>query len=347
MYQDAWVEVMQFLEPIDVLASLLTLNRNLYEWIRKSSCLTFDDICNYCAGDENSSRGLKISFHHQIDDHDNSMIDNVIDDYYVKLVGNTKYIIRLYLAKLAKRLGNQNPVERSEKEISKILNSYELKLLNFYRSVFFPQFKYQESGTINYFVLGDTGIGKTTFRYFICYGKKKDSYYGATGIDFLIKRFQIADEMKCEHKIFDTAGQERFFAPNMMVKRHARNDRMGFLLCFSMVHLVSFEKLDEWFSAVKEHAHPEISNYGLIVGLHPQNIRWVETPSEPQICVKDTVKKSYALGKSVFFEANCNESKQVFAPFWFIQLQCTYFNNCKEKDKDLTQVNNSWNCSIY
>ncbi|EFC40188.1 predicted protein [Naegleria gruberi] len=327
MAQDlAWLEIIQFLEPIDVLTSLLTVNRNIHNLIRNSCIVISDDICKFCNGEKSD---LNISIYQNAE---NSNSD------HVKLIGNAKYFIRLHLLKLAFKLGNHDP-ERNTEEISQILNPNELELLNFYR-LFFPNFEIaHKDQTINYMILGDSGIGKSTLGTFIQHGKFRENV--GIGPYYFSKICTIPnEENRCKHQIWETNGVERFYSKSEMIedKWHQEYD-VKCLFAFSMDHESTFNKLDEWFLAGLQSNNTDT---GIVLGLHSEK-NYSHYERKP-VCLKDAVQKAYEYRRSVFVEIDCKNFKHIYVPVWFIQLQFT-FNSFFEKDANEEEIKN-WYCSL-
>ncbi|EFC40711.1 predicted protein [Naegleria gruberi] len=319
MHQDCWAEIIPFLQPIDVLASLLTINHSLHNLIKKLCIVTFDRISQFTAG---CCSELKISFNCH-DDFEN--IEKINHD--VPIYGNVKYFIRLYLLKLSLKLGNQDPENGDLNVISDILNSSELKLLNFYRSVFtefkFPQQK--NPSTIAYCVVGEAGVGTCYFCEFVRFGKK--SYSLRYGFESFYKKFTIPNEIEWQQQIWIPDGSERFYSKQDVIQRYKKYDKSMYILpCFSMNYETSFQTVGDWVSIIRD-------TLGIIVGLSTTDFS-LDPLEEKKVSLNDAVRKAFELGFSVFVESDDNH---IFTPFWFIQLQSTYFTFNK---------NDNWDCSL-
>ena len=78
-------------------------------------------------------------------------------------------------------------------------------------------------------VLGDSGVGKTSFIHRFVDGKFCEKYVTTVGIDFREKTIELPEEnRKISLQIWDTAGQERYRSLSTSFYR----DAMGFILVF-------------------------------------------------------------------------------------------------------------------
>ena len=68
-----------------------------------------------------------------------------------------------------------------------------------------PDYKMQ------FIIIGDSGVGKTSFMDRFVEGNHQVSYNATVGIDFKVKRMEI-DGKTVKLQIWDTAGQEKFNA---------------------------------------------------------------------------------------------------------------------------------------
>jgi small GTP-binding protein len=60
-------------------------------------------------------------------------------------------------------------------------------------------------------IIGDSGVGKTSFMDRFVEGSHQVAYNATVGIDFKVKRVEI-DQKTVKIQIWDTAGQEKFNA---------------------------------------------------------------------------------------------------------------------------------------
>ena len=82
-------------------------------------------------------------------------------------------------------------------------------------------------------VLGDSGVGKTSFIHRFVDGKFCEKYVTTVGIDFREKTIELPEEnRKISLQIWDTAGQERYRSLSTSFYR----DAMGFILVFDVTN---------------------------------------------------------------------------------------------------------------
>lgn len=116
---------------------------------------------------------------------------------------------------------------------------------------------------IKLLVLGDSGVGKTTFLYRYTDGKFAEEFISTVGIDFREKRVVYHAKnpdgtkqnrgQRVHLQLWDTAGQERFRSLTTAFFR----DAMGFLLMFDLSHEESFVNVRSWLSQLHTHAYCE------------------------------------------------------------------------------------------
>nr|XP_057925894.1 ras-related protein Rab-27B-like [Doryrhamphus excisus]XP_057925895.1 ras-related protein Rab-27B-like [Doryrhamphus excisus] len=136
---------------------------------------------------------------------------------------------------------------------------------------------------IKLLVLGDSGVGKTTFLYRYTDNKFNRKFTTTVGIDFREKRLMYtgtnADgvsekNFKVHLQLWDTAGQERFRSLTTAFFR----DAMGFLLMFDLTNQQSFHNVRNWMSQLQANAYcdsPDIVLVGTKADL--RNTRSVQT----------------------------------------------------------------------
>merc|ERR1712062_672337 len=101
-------------------------------------------------------------------------------------------------------------------------------------------------------VLGDSGVGKTSFIHRFVDGKFCDKYVTTVGIDFREKTIELPEEnRKISLQIWDTAGQERYRSLSTSFYR----DAMGFILVFDTTNLQSFLNVSHWVVELQTHTY--------------------------------------------------------------------------------------------
>ena len=90
-------------------------------------------------------------------------------------------------------------------------------------------------------IFGDAGVGKTTLTHRYLHGLFKESYHTTIGVDFFLKRLEIAGK-KVSLQIWDFAGEEkfRFLLPGII------NGANGTIFIFDITRYVTFQNLINW-----------------------------------------------------------------------------------------------------
>jgi len=108
-------------------------------------------------------------------------------------------------------------------------------------------------------LIGDVGVGKSSFLKRFSRGPLNDNYLSTIGVDFEIKTIQIDDKI-IKLQIWDTAGQERFRTITSSYYRGAH----AVILMFDITNRDSFDNLRIWLHEIENFA-PE-SAIKLFVG---------------------------------------------------------------------------------
>lgn len=114
-----------------------------------------------------------------------------------------------------------------------------------------------------FMMLGDSGVGKTSYLHRYADGSFLRKFIPTIGIDFrekcLVHHPRAPDGTKSTRgqrihlQLWDTAGQERFRSLTTAFFR----DAMGFLLVFDLTHEQSFVNIRNWLSQLQTHAYCE------------------------------------------------------------------------------------------
>lgn len=99
-------------------------------------------------------------------------------------------------------------------------------------------------------LIGDSGIGKSTFLLKYVDNAFTDSYISTIGVDFKVKE-QIYGTKKYKLQIWDTAGQERFKA---IISTYYRGVHY-IIVMFDLTDLKSFENVKMWLGEITKHAN--------------------------------------------------------------------------------------------
>lgn len=103
--------------------------------------------------------------------------------------------------------------------------------------------------TMKFLMVGDSGVGKSCLLLRFVDDKFNPSFITTIGIDFKIKTIDI-NNTKIKLQIWDTAGQERFRTITTAYYRGA----MGIIIVYDVCDQNSFDRINVWFDAVKQHA---------------------------------------------------------------------------------------------
>lgn len=111
---------------------------------------------------------------------------------------------------------------------------------------------------LKFLILGNSGVGKTSFMYQFVDGRFNERYISTVGVDFREKRltFQPLDGGRTQRinlQLWDTAGQERFRSLTTAFFR----DAMGFILMFDLTNEQSFIDVSNWMVQLQTHAYTE------------------------------------------------------------------------------------------
>lgn len=110
--------------------------------------------------------------------------------------------------------------------------------------------KSKKEAFCSFLVLGNTEVGKTCFILRYCDNVFQDTYLMTMGIDFKFKKEVLENGNKITVRIFDTAGQERFWS---MPKNHYKASD-GILLIYDVTKKSTFDGIREWIERIKEKA---------------------------------------------------------------------------------------------
>lgn len=98
-------------------------------------------------------------------------------------------------------------------------------------------------------LIGNSGVGKTSFLLQYCEGKFNPAFVSTVGIDFKVKTVKVKDK-RIKLQVWDTAGQERYKIITTQYYRHA----MGFLVMYDITNETSFLDIRNWLSQVQQHS---------------------------------------------------------------------------------------------
>lgn len=113
-------------------------------------------------------------------------------------------------------------------------------------------------------VIGDSGVGKTTFIRKYCENIYNDNYCMTIGIDYACKTVSHNDNNIKLH-IWDIGGNHNY----MNLIRHYYSDSFGIILCFDISNRKSFDNLDVWMEHIKQYTTNRVSF--ILLGLKQDN----------------------------------------------------------------------------
>jgi small GTP-binding protein len=105
-------------------------------------------------------------------------------------------------------------------------------------------------------LLGDTGVGKSSYLHMLTEGDMSDDCPMTIGVDFKTFKTEVQQakvKVKVKVYIWDTAGQETFRA---IVSSYYR-DAVGALVFFDMSLEKSMQSCDQWICNLLKHRNPQ------------------------------------------------------------------------------------------
>ncbi|ESO09965.1 hypothetical protein HELRODRAFT_156372 [Helobdella robusta] len=108
---------------------------------------------------------------------------------------------------------------------------------------------YDVYATLKILIIGESGVGKSSFLMRFAENKFHPDQSATIGIDFKIKCIRVEGE-KIKLSIWDTAGQERF---RTLTPSFYRNGQ-GCILVYDVTKYTTFAKLDEWLNELDSHS---------------------------------------------------------------------------------------------
>mmetsp|Transcript_41371 Transcript_41371/g.93510 ORF Transcript_41371/g.93510 Transcript_41371/m.93510 type:complete len:210 (-) Transcript_41371:451-1080(-) len=107
---------------------------------------------------------------------------------------------------------------------------------------------------IKLLLIGDSGVGKSAVLVRFADDTFTTSYISTIGIDFKIRTVEL-DGKRIKLQIWDTAGQERFKTITTAYYRGA----MGILLVYDVTDEKSFNNINQWMGAIRQHASDSVN----------------------------------------------------------------------------------------
>lgn len=155
-------------------------------------------------------------------------------------------------------------------------------------------------------VIGDSGVGKTSFLIRYIHGEMDDKIQATIAVDYFAKKVEHNDEV-FRLSIWDTAGQERFRS----LIENIYKGVSGVILCFSRDDIRSIRGVMKWLDDLKERNISNICVVGTKSDLAPLNQEEIDFLSIKYIDVSAKDNKNISLP----FERICeNISKSSITP---------------------------------
>jgi len=102
-------------------------------------------------------------------------------------------------------------------------------------------------------IIGDSGVGKTSFMDRFVEGSHQVAYNATVGIDFKVKRVEI-DQKTVKIQIWDTAGQEKFNAITTAYYRQAR----AAIVMYDVTRSNTFMNVRKWLKMIEDNGRSDI-----------------------------------------------------------------------------------------
>jgi Ras-related protein Rab-1A len=98
-------------------------------------------------------------------------------------------------------------------------------------------------------LVGDGGIGKTSFVLRFVGGTFQQDYKMTIGVDFRLKLVTLPDGTPVKLQLWDTGGQARFTSVRSIYYKGSS----GFVVMYDVTNRASFSNLDRWMDEVLKH----------------------------------------------------------------------------------------------
>jgi len=102
-------------------------------------------------------------------------------------------------------------------------------------------------------IIGDAGVGKTSFCRKLTTGEFYDLYSSTIGVDFFIK-YSLINEKIFKLQFWDTAGQEKF---NSIITNYFRNAKFVILM-FDKNDAESYSKIMKWYNMINRYCLEQV-----------------------------------------------------------------------------------------
>lgn len=184
-------------------------------------------------------------------------------------------------------------------------------------------------------IIGDSGVGKTSFMDRFTEGAHRLAYSATVGIDFKVRRLDI-DNKTVKMQIWDTAGQEKFNSITTAYYRQAR----AAIVMYDVTRPATFHNLRKWFTLIDTHARTDVTK--ILVG------NKTDQKDERAVTIEQGKRAAEEFGAK-FFESSAKSDSNVYSAFEFIatdviqkmpmesnQLPLGYGNGIRPRNSDKT-----------
>lgn len=176
-------------------------------------------------------------------------------------------------------------------------------------------------------IIGDAGVGKTSFCKKLLTGEFSNIYSSTIGVDFFI-RYSLINDKIFKLQIWDTAGQEKF---SNIITSYFRNAKFVILM-FDLNDSRSYEKLLKWYDKIKMFCNYDVkilsignkSDLKILANMEKIN-EFLETNNIPYIDMSVKKDKDFKEFDKTIHDIIC-EIKPNYQQFNIIEL-----NNKKKK----------------
>lgn len=153
-------------------------------------------------------------------------------------------------------------------------------------------------------IIGDSGVGKTSFMDRFTEGAHRLAYSATVGIDFKVRRLDI-DNKTVKMQIWDTAGQEKFNSITTAYYRQAR----AAIVMYDVTRPATFQNLRKWFTLIDTHARTDVTK--ILVG------NKTDQKDERVVTIEQGKRAAEEFGAE-FFESSAKSDSNVYSAFEFI-----------------------------
>ena len=106
-------------------------------------------------------------------------------------------------------------------------------------------------------LLGDSSVGKSCFLLRYCDKIFQKAHLLTIGLDYRLKSIELKSGKKIKLQIWDTAGQDRFWA---ITKNYFKGSH-GIILIVDVTNRQTFENIKSWILQIREEASPNVIIY--------------------------------------------------------------------------------------